>query len=260
MFYYIFDKRVSGVFEKKRSDKALNWIRNHQIAGEYHDATSTEEIIELGKKAINKRFKSIVVVGDDSSLIALLNASPPNHPSQAVFGYIPIIKKSLVANELNLPDYRKALKALAHRKLVSLKLVSFNNHYFPLNLTLTSNGSQAEINIDDKLTLQTPIQTITLTNNHNSPTPHHKPITIIVENTTINKNTSDTSFIELKKQLKKTTASTSPILRYNATTIRIESKHNIECKQLSKSYQRLLIGNKTKEINMIVAKSAGFKS
>lgn len=260
MFYYIFDRRVSGIFEKKRSDKALSWIRNHQIAGEYHDASSTDEIIELGKKAIAKRFKSIVVVGDDSSLIALLNSQPAGQPAQAVFGYIPIIKKSLAAHELNLPDYRKALKALAHRKLETLKLVSLNNHFFPLHIELESDGGEAEIIIDDGLKLKLPVQTITLTNNYNSLTPHQKPLNIVVTSATADEKTKDTSFIELKKSLKKSTVSAPPILRLNAATLQIEAKRDTECRQLSKSYQKLIIGRKTREIRMIVAKAAGFKS
>lgn len=260
MFFYIFDKRLSGIFEKRRTDKALGYIKAHQIAGEYHDANSVEEITSLAKIAIGKRFKTIVVIGDDSSLIGLLNSAAESNIESVAFGFIPVTKKSYAANVLKLPDYRKALRALTTRKLISLKLISLNSHFFPLLLKFMTSDQTVDITIDNELKLSLPLSTVAFENNYHHLVANKKPITLIATSPSGQTKTKDTSFLELKSSLADSTVKDIPTLRINAKSVKLEASKPLECAALAKSYRKIVVGKTDIEVRMIVAKSSGFKS
>lgn len=260
MFFYIFDKRLSGVFEKRRIDKALSYIKAHQIAGEYHNASSVEEITSLAKTAISKHFKTVVVIGDDSSLIGLLNSAAESSTEAVAFGFIPVTKKSHAANELKLPDYRKALRALTTRKLTSLKLISLNSHFFPLLLEFAAGGQTVDITIDNKLKLSLPLSTVVFENNYHNLVANQKPITLIATSPADQSKTKDASFLELKTSLVDPTVKDAPTLRINAKSVKLEGDKPLTCASLAKSYKKLEVGQTNIDVRMIVAKSSGFNS
>lgn len=257
MFYYIIDKHVSGVFENRRTERALAWIRSHQIAGEYHKAQGFDEIVSLATTAAHKRFKSIVVIGDDSSLTALLNCARDVDTEAVAFGYVPVAKESQATNDLNLPDYRHAMRTLANRKLTNLKLATFNNQVFPLAVDITANSQMVQITIDDKLKLELPASTISLQNNFNTDSPAAKPITITATTKPHRIKSSDRSFLDIKGTFSRKRSDT-PVLRLNANTITISSQSKLDCELLNCSFTKATIGEQFVEARMITTKSTKF--
>jgi len=127
MYQYIYDNFLSA----KKYDKTLARIEakliDLGIKGKTHKLTVLKNFESYLKEIADKNLDSLVVVGDDTTIIKVLNIIVEK---EIVLGIIPIGEKNMVADFFGIPKNIDACDILAARKIEEVDLGKVGGQFF----------------------------------------------------------------------------------------------------------------------------------
>jgi len=127
MYQYLYDNFLSA----KKYDKTLAKIESKLIdlgiKGQIHKLTVLKNFESYLKEITDKNLDSLVVVGDDSTIIKVLNIIVEK---EIVLGIIPIGKKNMIADFFGIPKNIDACDTLAARKIEEIDLGKIGGQFF----------------------------------------------------------------------------------------------------------------------------------
>ncbi len=127
MYYYIINPAAGGGKINKIQEALRERLSFLGIAGEFVKSTGPGDVAKLTALAINKGFKTIVVVGGDGTINEAINAIS-NH--NVVLGIIPMGTTNELAKLLGIEGWQNACNILAARKIEEIDLGKIDGHYF----------------------------------------------------------------------------------------------------------------------------------
>jgi len=151
MFFYLYDI-IAG--EKKFEDvliKAENRLIELGINGRIEKLTILRNPKELIEEAIKHDAHTVVAVGDDNTLLKVINLTADHN---VVIGYIPLIPDSPLAKIFGISSILDACNILSKRLIKKISLGKANHNYFLASLNIP-NSEEAVIECDDKYKIRT---------------------------------------------------------------------------------------------------------
>lgn len=127
MYYYIYDSFLNDKKYDRILAKIENRLANFEINGKITKLTKLKSIEENITEEIKNGAKNIVVVGDDNTVIKIINVIADYN---VVLGIIPLGDSLDIAKMLGMPYGEEACEVLSSRKVELLDLGKINNRYF----------------------------------------------------------------------------------------------------------------------------------
>jgi len=127
MYLYIYD----SFLKDKKYEIALNKIEARLsdlgISGRTAKMTILKNMKETIEDGVKKGAETVVAVGDDQTLFDVIRIIAGN---SVTIGFIPVGKKSSLAEVLDIPKEEKACDVLSARLIAKLDIGKINSHYF----------------------------------------------------------------------------------------------------------------------------------
>ncbi len=159
MFFYFYDAFVTD----KGHSAILNAIEGRivelGINGRVEKLTPLRNMKELLEDGIKHEAHTIVVVGNDSTFIRVLNIVAPHN---VVLGYIPFPRTSVLGTIFGLGDSLSACDVLSRRIVTSLNLAKASQSYF-LGSLIIEHANTVVVNCDDQYTVTNQVDDLHLT-------------------------------------------------------------------------------------------------
>lgn len=146
MFFYLYDAFVSDKKYQDELTKAENRLIELGINGRIEKLSILRNPKELIIDAIKKDAHTIVAVGNDSTLIKVMNIVADYN---IAIGYIPLQPNSPLAKIFGIPDSFIACNILSKRLIKKISLGKANQNYFVGSLNISDTDGVA-IECDDK--------------------------------------------------------------------------------------------------------------
>lgn len=118
MYYYIFEPS-SNYLQRRLKEQVRRKVGALGISGEIASPNPARTIEELIKQAFTKKYRTIVAVGSDHFINKVASMLVGTN---AVFGAIPLNKKSEIANLIKVENINEAVLALRQRKITPFSL------------------------------------------------------------------------------------------------------------------------------------------
>ncbi len=128
MYYYIYDQFLNDKKYQSILTKIENRLTDLEIQGKIGKLSLLNNQKELIESEIKKGTKTIVAVGDDSTINKTINILA-YHPDVCL-GIIPIGSNQKIARTLGLPENVGACNALASRIIKKIDIGKIKNNYF----------------------------------------------------------------------------------------------------------------------------------
>jgi diacylglycerol kinase (ATP) len=194
MYYYVINPAAGKGAINQLQEKLRDRLRELGIDGEFAKTTGPGDATKMAKMAIEKGYNTVVVVGGDGTVNEVVNGITKEN---VAVGIIPIGTSNLVAHRLGISGWQQACEVLAARRIASFGLIGAGHKFFLSTLTLgfeTALDKQVEtahdtgrigrigqfmqgwgqaqdyqalackITIDDKLELEAPLFSLSITN------------------------------------------------------------------------------------------------
>ncbi len=146
MYFYIYDEFL----QEKKYHAALNRVENRLTDLEMKDRTGKLSILknvkEMIEDEIKKGAKTIVAVGDDSTIFKIINVLA-FYPD-VTMGIIPIGPNNNIAKIFGIPPEEEACDILSSRIIKKLDLGKINHHHFISEVSFKGKG--IEISCDNQ--------------------------------------------------------------------------------------------------------------
>lgn len=127
MYSYIYD----SFLQNKKFDKALAKIEGRLtdlgLSGKICRLSPLKSLEAIIKQEIKKGSQTIVIVGDDKTLVQSINIIVE---ADITLGYIPVGSNTYIAQILGIPKEENACDILSARRVTKLDLGQINGYYF----------------------------------------------------------------------------------------------------------------------------------
>lgn len=184
MYYYIFQHGPNRAHQEIHQ-KIKQQLETSQIQGEQIEADNTAEIRQAAAKALEAKAKTIVAIGDDECLNAVISAVVAGQEGAVAIGFVPTYEtNSATTHLLGIRGWKEALSILSARKLHDFSLLTSDNGqaYILADLILRPTPSdQAQLlkcTLDNQLTIEAEGSELKITNLLNQNLPQHKNIVV----------------------------------------------------------------------------------
>ncbi len=141
MYYYLYDSFLNNKKYEKILARIESRLTDLGISGKIGRLNILKNSNELVEDEIKGGAKTVVVVGNDKTVIQVLNALAGN---KAVLGIIPLGSDNKLAEVLGIPYGEEACNLLSARRVKKIDLGKANNQYFLSNLQIKSNEVELE--------------------------------------------------------------------------------------------------------------------
>lgn len=128
MYFYIFDYFLNKDRYAKELSKISLSLTDLGILGEEARITPVRKVDDLVKEAVQKGYKTIVAIGDDSTAHNVINAVA-RLDEEIYFGFIPV-RHSYIASLLGIPEGEAACQVVSQRKLEKIDLGKIDDQFF----------------------------------------------------------------------------------------------------------------------------------
>lgn len=133
MYLYLYDNFLNDNKFNKTLARIETRLTDLGIGGKISRLSPLKDLQELIKDEIRSGVKTIVVVGNDKTVIEIVNEIADYH---LTLGIIPIGPKNFIAQTLGIVSVEAACNILSARKTETLDLGKVNGSYFLANLTI----------------------------------------------------------------------------------------------------------------------------
>jgi len=127
MYLYIYDTFLNNKKFNKLLIEIETRLNDLGIKGRFSRISLLKNIDETIKEAVRSDIKTVVAVGDDTTLSKVINFSM-NH--DITVGFIPVVKNTKISSILGIPYGVKACDVLAQRIIRKIDIGKINNQYF----------------------------------------------------------------------------------------------------------------------------------
>ena len=141
MYYYLYDSFLNDKKYEKVLARIESRLTDLGINGKIGRLNILKNPNELVEDEIKSGAKTVVVVGNDKTVIQILNALAGN---KAVLGFIPLGSDNKLSEVLGIPYGEEACDLLSARRVKKIDLGKANNQYFLSNLQIKSNKVELE--------------------------------------------------------------------------------------------------------------------
>jgi diacylglycerol kinase family enzyme len=142
MHYYVYDTFLADKKYEKALDKIKAKLLDLEIQGRHEKLTLLKSIDELVSDEVRKGTNTVVVLGNDRSLLKVVNVAAK---SNITLGMIPFGEGCEMARALGLPDGGDACEILAARKVVKFDLGKIRDQYFLTTAVINKNLTRLSI-------------------------------------------------------------------------------------------------------------------
>ncbi len=146
MYYYLYDSFLSDPKYEKIIDKIRTRLLDLEIQGKPGHLSLLKNANELIEDEVKNGIKTVVVVGNDRTLLKVINVIAKN---DLTLGIIPIGEGNLIAEYLGIPPEELACDILAARKVEKIDLGMANDIYFFSELKIDKDLSRISLKIDN---------------------------------------------------------------------------------------------------------------
>lgn len=145
MYYYIYDNYLNEVKYKNAIFKIESRLTDLGINGKITRLSVLTTLQKNINEELNKDIKTIVVVGNDKTLIQVINLIPN---LEKTIGYLPVTNNSPIAKIMGIPLFEDACNTLSMRIIKKIDLGKINNLYYFLT-DLEMSGDNLNIICDN---------------------------------------------------------------------------------------------------------------
>jgi diacylglycerol kinase family enzyme len=145
MYYYIYDTYLSEKKYEKTLDKIKTRLLDLEIQGKHERLTLLKSIDELISDELKKGTTTVVVVGNDTTFLKVVNTAAKNN---ITIGLIPVGPDNDIARTLGIPMEDASCDILAARKIVKFDLGKIKDQYFFSNLSVTKTLTRLAVGKD----------------------------------------------------------------------------------------------------------------
>ena len=149
MFFYLYDAFVSEKKYEEELTKVENRLIELGINGRIEKMSILRNAKELIEDSIKKGSHTIVAVGDDSTLLKVINIVADH---SVTIGFIPVAHNSKLAKIFGITDGLEACNILSKRLIKKINLGRANQTYFVASLTIAEPADVA-IQCDEKYSI-----------------------------------------------------------------------------------------------------------
>ena len=149
MYFYIYDDFIATPKLQVKLADVESKLALLGIKGPVSRLHKLTNIKEVMRRAVVRGATTIIVVGDDRSLLKVLNALPDK---KIVIGLIAMGPQVTLARRLNVETVKAGIEAAAARKLITINTGTINTHVFLKTVEITT-GTFTAI-LDDTLTIK----------------------------------------------------------------------------------------------------------
>lgn len=181
MYYYISHPQNNDKARKELDAKIKQQLSSKQIEGEHIEVSHGQGISQAVAQAAKNGAKTIVAIGNDNDLSAVVSAVASENTANIAVGFIPTYKHgSPITNLLGIHDWKDGIAILPARKLHDFSLLKAGKNHILASLTLRATNEPTPIKcvLDDKLTIEADGDELTITNLINQSQPNNKKIAV----------------------------------------------------------------------------------
>lgn len=149
MFFYFYDTLAADAKKANDLTQAENRLIELGINGRTEKMSVLRNAKEMIEDGIKKGAHTVVAVGDDASLVKVINIVA-NH--DVTVGFIPLDPNSSFAKILGIPNINEACNILSKRLIKKLNLGKANQNYFVASLNMPQ-PTNINIECDESFTL-----------------------------------------------------------------------------------------------------------
>ena len=135
MYFYIYDDFVSTPKLQVRLSEIESKLALLDIKGPVSRLHTLTNIKEIVKRAVLRGATTIIVVGDDRTLLKILNALPDK---KIVIGLIAVGPQITLAKRLHVETAKAGIEAAAGRKLINVNTGTVNKKAFLQTVAITA--------------------------------------------------------------------------------------------------------------------------
>lgn len=146
MYYYVYDTFLSDKKYERILDKIKVTLMDLDIQGKHERLTLLKSIDELIKDEIKRGVNTVVILGNDKTLLRVVDTIGHNN---ITLGMIPIGPENRIAEFLGIPPEEAACEVIAARKIAELDLGKANEQYFLSSLKIDKNLNRVSIQKDN---------------------------------------------------------------------------------------------------------------
>jgi len=146
MYYYVYDTFLSDKKYERVLDKIKVTLMDLDIQGKHERLTLLKSIDELIKDEIKRGMNTLVILGNDKTLLRVIDTVGHNN---ITLGMIPIGPDNRIAECFGIPPEDAACEVIAARKVVELDLGKANEQYFLSSLKIDKNLNRVSIHKDN---------------------------------------------------------------------------------------------------------------
>lgn len=146
MYYYVYDTFLSDKKYEKVLDKIKVTLLDLDIQGKHERLTLLKSIDELIKDEVKRGINTLVVLGNDKTLLRVIDTVGRNN---ITLGMIPIGPDNQIAECLGIPTEEAACEIIAARKIIQFDLGKANDQYFFSSLKVDKNINRVSIHKDN---------------------------------------------------------------------------------------------------------------
>jgi len=151
MYFYIYDSFLSDKKYESTLARVEARLLELGINGKIEKLTILKNLKEMVQDALKKGAKTLVVVGDDTTLSKVISYVAPH--KKATLGYIPVGPEKKIAELLGIPSGEAACDVLSKRIVHKFDLGKVNKKYFLFNLDIAKKKN-VKIECDGNYTIE----------------------------------------------------------------------------------------------------------
>jgi diacylglycerol kinase family enzyme len=133
MYYYIVNPSSGKGSVNQVQEKLKLRLRELGIDGEFAKTTGPGDAEKLTKTAIEKGANTIVAVGGDGTVNAVMNAASGQ---DVAVGIVPLGTSNTLAEHFGIHNWQQACEVLSARRITTYRLIAAGQNYFLSTLTL----------------------------------------------------------------------------------------------------------------------------
>lgn len=133
MYYYILNPAAGKGKINQVQEKLRTRLRELGIDGEFAKTTGPGDATKMVKKAIEKGYNTVVVVGGDATVNEAVNGVTKEN---VAIGIVPMGTSNHLAHHLGITNWQQACEVLAARRITSFGLIAAGQKFFLSTLTL----------------------------------------------------------------------------------------------------------------------------
>lgn len=159
MFFYLYDSFVLDQKYESTVSRIESRVIELGINGRVEKLTPLRNLKEILEHGIKQKAHTIVIVGNDSTLLRAINIVAPH---DIVLGYIPLNPTSTLSQLLGILDPLEGCDILSRRIIKEVNLIKANQNYF-LTAAYIENAIGLRMQCDNQFTLSIKTETTGVT-------------------------------------------------------------------------------------------------